>query len=94
VQRLRAGSTAVVAHIRGGKQLTLAWAGDSRAVLIDRVSARTLTSAHSTDCEAERERIECAGGKLFDVGGELRVAGQINVTRSFGDLYFFVRLIA
>ncbi len=65
------GSTAVVAHLRG-RRLSVAWVGDSRAVLGRSLAdgagggcaAVPLTRDHKPACAAEAERIMSKGGRI------------------------------
>ncbi|OQR69835.1 putative protein phosphatase 2C 4-like, partial [Tropilaelaps mercedesae] len=75
------GSTAVVALLKGDV-LTVANAGDSRAVLCREGKAIDLSVDHKPEDAAERTRIERAGGK---VTGDGRVNGGLNLSRAIGD---------
>lgn len=75
------GSTAVVALIRGDV-LTVANAGDSRAVLCRDGKAIDLSVDHKPEDAPERARIERAGGKVTPDG---RVNGGLNLSRAIGD---------
>ena len=44
-----------------------------------------LTSLHRTSEASECERVEAQGGWLLSVKKTLRVQGQLQVTRAFGD---------
>ena len=77
------GCTAVVAHIDGNR-LTVANAGDSRAVLCRHGRAVNLTVDHKVTLESEKERISAAGGVVLDG----RVNGNLNLTRAIGDLAY------
>uniref|UniRef100_A0A5B7BF46 PPM-type phosphatase domain-containing protein n=1 Tax=Davidia involucrata TaxID=16924 RepID=A0A5B7BF46_DAVIN len=74
------GSTACVAIIRNN-QLVVANAGDSRCVLSRKGQACNLSTDHKPDLEAEKERIEKAGG-FVQCG---RVNGSLNLARAIGD---------
>lgn len=82
---IHAGATAVVAVIVG-KTLTVANAGDSRAVLC-RANGATfaLSYDHKPQSDIERNRIQKAGGFVNQVG---RVNGNLNLSRSIGDLKY------
>lgn len=84
---IHAGATAIVAVI-SGKTLTVANAGDSRAVLC-RGGEKTTTIALSVDHkpmqERELTRIRNAGGFVNSFG---RVNGNLNLSRSIGDLKY------
>ena len=82
---VHAGCTAIVAVITG-KTLTVANAGDSRAVLCrgngDTVA---LSYDHKPQQEREMQRISGAGGFVNQFG---RVNGNLNLSRSLGDLKY------
>lgn len=78
-----AGTTAVVAVISGDK-LICANAGDSRCVLGRGGSAVDMSIDHKPDMEEERARIYNAGAVIV----EGRVNGNINLSRSIGDLEY------
>lgn len=84
----RSGSTAVVAAIYHG-DLYLAWAGDSRGILvIPSTLSNWSTKDHDPSNPAEVERVEDAGGFFApDRYGIVRTNGQILPTRGFGDRY-------
>jgi protein phosphatase 2C len=77
------GSTATVALITD-KSIHIAWAGDSRAVLLG--GGRTLahTIDHRADREDEQERVTALGGRVFFNSG-MRVMGVLATTRAIGD---------
>ncbi|KAI8470093.1 MAG: phosphatase 2C-like domain-containing protein [Monoraphidium minutum] len=77
------GSTAVVALLTPNT-VWLAWAGDSRAILVRGGQAVAATSDHKPAREDEKERIEQAGGLLLNNGG-LRLMGMLATTRAIGD---------
>jgi hypothetical protein len=81
---IHAGATAIVAVIVG-KTLTVANAGDSRAVLCRDGDAFPLSFDHKPQSEIERGRIQKAGGFVNQVG---RVNGNLNLSRSIGDLKY------
>jgi len=81
---IHAGATAIVAVIVG-KTLTVANAGDSRAVLCRDGGAFALSYDHKPQSEIERSRIQKAGGFVNQVG---RVNGNLNLSRSIGDLKY------
>ncbi|KAK6922492.1 PPM-type phosphatase-like domain [Dillenia turbinata] len=74
------GTTALTAIILG-RRLTIANAGDSRAVLGKRGIAMELSRDHKPNCSLERQRIEKLGGTVYD--GYLD--GQLSVARALGD---------
>ena len=79
----QAGSTCVVAVIRDNT-LTVANAGDSRAVLCRRGEAIPLSRDHKPQDEDERARIQNAGGFVQ----EGRVNGSLALSRAIGDLEY------
>jgi Protein phosphatase 2C len=90
---IHAGATAIVAVICG-KTLTVANAGDSRAVLCrgggggsDGADHQTLALSfdHKPQQEVEMNRIHRAGGFVNHFG---RVNGNLNLSRSIGDLKY------
>lgn len=81
---IHAGATAVVTVILG-KQLTVANAGDSRAILCRSGVAYALTSDHKPLQDRELTRIRNAGGFVNHFG---RVNGNLNLSRSIGDLKY------
>jgi hypothetical protein len=83
-ERLPSGSTACVAIIKE-KTLYVANLGDSRAVLCCARKAVPLSADHNTSSKAEQDRVIADGGFLASDGEDLRVGGELSVTRSFGD---------
>lgn len=81
---IHAGATAVVAVIVG-RTITVANAGDSRAVLCRAGSAYPLSFDHKPLQERELTRIRNAGGFVNHFG---RVNGNLNLSRSIGDLKY------
>lgn len=81
-----AGCTAVVCLLHGAK-LYVANAGDSRAVLSSGGVAKALSLDHKPTQEKELKRIRDAGGFVNEVG---RVNGNLNLSRSIGDLKYKV----
>jgi len=81
---VHAGATAVVAVIVG-KTITVANAGDSRAVLCRNGIAFPLSFDHKPLHERELTRIRNAGGFVNHFG---RVNGNLNLSRSIGDLKY------
>ncbi|TKW22108.2 hypothetical protein SEVIR_4G204600v4 [Setaria viridis] len=77
------GSTACVALVRN-RQLIVANAGDSRCVISRNGQAYNLSRDHKPELEAERERIQNAGGYI-QMG---RVNGTLNLSRAIGDMEF------
>jgi serine/threonine protein phosphatase PrpC len=82
---VHAGATATVAVITG-RTLTVANAGDSRAVLC-RAGGTTMALSfdHKPQQEREMTRITKAGGFVNHFG---RVNGNLNLSRSIGDLKY------
>merc|ERR1712137_1319031 len=68
--------------MKDGKSLTVAWVGDSRAVLSRRGRAICLTNDHKASRDDEKSRVRKAGGTVDRSG---RVGGTLAVSRSFGD---------
>ncbi|XP_003739466.1 probable protein phosphatase 2C 60 [Galendromus occidentalis] len=75
------GSTAVVALLKGNL-LTVANAGDSRAIICRNGKAIDMSVDHKPEDAAERMRIERAGGKITADG---RVNRGLNLSRAIGD---------
>lgn len=82
-ERLRSGSTGVAVLIQG-QELTVAWLGDSQAILVRKGEAVTLMEAHKPDREDEKQRIEDLGGCITFMGC-WRVNGTYAVSRAIGD---------
>lgn len=82
---IHAGATAIVAVLTG-RVLTVANAGDSRAVL-GRANGATfpLSFDHKPQQDREMTRINGAGGFVNNFG---RVNGNLNLSRSIGDLKY------
>lgn len=82
---IHAGATAIVAVLTG-RVLTVANAGDSRAVLC-RAGGVTfpLSMDHKPQHMVEMNRITKAGGFVNQFG---RVNGNLNLSRSIGDLKY------
>ena len=78
-----AGCTAVVAVLRNNT-LYVANAGDSRCVISREVRALEMSYDHKPDLPGEHERIVRAGGSV----SEGRVMGNLNLSRSIGDLEY------
>lgn len=78
------GCTANVIMIDDHKRLIVANAGDSRCVLARRGEAVALSFDHKPENEEEKERIEKAGSVIL----EGRVDGNLNLSRSLGDLKY------
>lgn len=94
-REFKSGTTAVTAiaekRHEGATNVTLAWLGDSRAVLAS-LSGKVLgaTKDHKLSDPAEQERIRKAGGSLvYGLNNIARVVGAfggLNMSRSIGDL--------
>jgi serine/threonine protein phosphatase PrpC len=82
--RVTAGCTAVVA-LKIGDILLVANAGDSRGVLCRDGRAYALSEDHKPRSEIESTRIQNAGGFVTMEG---RVNGNLNLSRSLGDLKY------
>eukprot|EP00429_Kryptoperidinium_foliaceum_P026150 CAMPEP_0176136112 /NCGR_PEP_ID=MMETSP0120_2-20121206/69067_1 /TAXON_ID=160619 /ORGANISM="Kryptoperidinium foliaceum, Strain CCMP 1326" /LENGTH=557 /DNA_ID=CAMNT_0017471867 /DNA_START=176 /DNA_END=1849 /DNA_ORIENTATION=- len=82
---IHAGATAIVAVLTG-RVLTVANAGDSRAVMC-RAEGKTLALSfdHKPQQDIEINRITKAGGFVNQFG---RVNGNLNLSRSIGDLKY------
>ncbi|PIN23266.1 Serine/threonine protein phosphatase [Handroanthus impetiginosus] len=76
------GTTALTALVLG-RNLLIANAGDSRAVLCRRGVAIQLSQDHRPSCQVEQKRVEDLGGTIED--GYLN--GELAVTRALGDWY-------
>lgn len=81
---IHAGATAVVAVLRDDC-LYVANAGDSRAVLCRDGTAVALSEDHKPSQDRELTRIRNAGGFVNQFG---RVNGNLNLSRSIGDLKY------
>lgn len=85
----KAGSTALLAFVgedksfESGRFLTVAWVGDSRAVLSRGGKSVQLSEDHKASREDETQRIRKAGGTVNRKG---QVDGSLAVSRSFGDI--------
>lgn len=82
-ERLRSGSTGVAMLIQG-QQLTVAWLGDSQAILVRKQQVVTLMEPHKPEREDEKQRIEDLGGCVTFMGC-WRVNGTYAVSRAIGD---------
>ncbi|KAK9835427.1 hypothetical protein WJX84_011751, partial [Apatococcus fuscideae] len=79
------GACALAALICGST-LHIANAGDCRAVLCSQGEAVQLSTDHTADVIAERDRIKASGGLLYQVAGGWRIGrAGIQVSRSLGD---------
>ncbi|KAM9394488.1 protein phosphatase 1F [Pholidichthys leucotaenia] len=82
-ERLRSGSTCVAVMIQG-QELTLAWLGDSQAILVRKKKVVTLMEPHKPERADEKQRIEDLGGCITYMGC-WRVNGTYAVSRAIGD---------
>ncbi|KAM6930949.1 protein phosphatase 1F [Xenentodon cancila] len=82
-ERLRSGSTGVAVLIHG-QELTVAWLGDSQAILVRNGEVVTLMDPHKPEREDEKQRIEDLGGCIVFMGC-WRVNGTYAVSRAIGD---------
>jgi protein phosphatase 1G len=85
--RVSAGCTAVCCLVRGN-EIVCANAGDSRAVLCRGGQAVPLSFDHKPSQERERARVHAAGGFIREAGGHHRINGNLNLSRSLGDLKY------
>ena len=76
------GCTAVVALLHDNKRLYVANAGDSRCVVCREGKAVDMSYDHKPEDEAERERVEKAGGQVTKDG---RINNGLNLSRAIGD---------
>uniref|UniRef100_A0A3P9HA19 Protein phosphatase 1F n=1 Tax=Oryzias latipes TaxID=8090 RepID=A0A3P9HA19_ORYLA len=82
-ERLRSGSTGVVVLIHD-QELTVAWLGDSQALLVREGQEVVLMEPHKPEREDEKQRIENLGGCVTYMGC-WRVNGTYAVSRAIGD---------
>ncbi|CAL8348188.1 unnamed protein product [Lota lota] len=82
-ERLRSGSTGVAVLIQD-QTLTLAWLGDSQALLVSQGNVVHLMEPHKPEREDERRRVEDLGG-CVTFNGCWRVNGTYAVSRAIGD---------
>jgi len=79
------GCTANVVYIsKEAKKIYVANAGDSRCVMGVAGQAEEMSVDHKPDCQVEIDRIEKSGSVIT----EGRVDGNLNLTRSLGDLKY------
>lgn len=78
------GCTANVILMKNTKEIYIANAGDSRSVLARNGKAFPLSFDHKPENPIERARIEKAGSTITDG----RVDGNLNLSRSLGDLKY------
>uniref|UniRef100_A0AAF5D0M2 protein-serine/threonine phosphatase n=1 Tax=Strongyloides stercoralis TaxID=6248 RepID=A0AAF5D0M2_STRER len=81
---LNSGTTACVVVIHN-ENITVANAGDSRAVLCRNGKAIELSFDHKPEDKSEKSRIVKAGGTISADG---RVNGGLNLSRALGDHYY------
>merc|ERR1712076_25587 len=85
--RLKSGTTAVVAVLRNSQELVVASVGDSSAILCRAGVAHPLNTLHVPSDQAEQDRIETRGGFIASNSiGQLLVNARLSMTRSLGDL--------
>ncbi|CAI2369933.1 unnamed protein product [Moneuplotes crassus] len=77
------GSTACVALITP-ETIFVANLGDSRCVISKKSKAYEMSVDHKPELDSEKKRISAAGGFVKDN----RVKGMLNLSRSFGDMYY------
>ncbi|KAL6113792.1 ppm1f [Pungitius sinensis] len=82
-ERLRSGTTGVVVLIQR-QELSVAWLGDSQAMLVRGGQAVTLMDPHKPDRQDEKQRVEDLGGCITFMGC-WRVNGTYAVSRAIGD---------
>ncbi|XP_036454555.1 protein phosphatase 1F [Colossoma macropomum] len=82
-ERMRSGSTGV-AVLLAADWLTVAWLGDSQAMLVRRGEPVILMDPHKPEREDEKQRIEDLGGCIAFMGC-WRVNGTYAVSRAIGD---------
>lgn len=82
-ERLRSGSTGVAVLIQD-QELTVAWLGDSQAILVRDGHVVRLMDPHKPEREDEKQRIEDLGGCITFMGC-WRVNGTYAVSRAIGD---------
>jgi len=79
------GCTSNVVYLdKNIKKIYVANAGDSRCVLGKNGEAMEMSIDHKPDCQVEIDRIEKSGSVITDG----RVDGNLNLTRSLGDLKY------
>jgi len=82
---LNCGSTGVIALVTGD-EVYLAWAGDSRSIVVRNGKVILATEDHKPNLPRERKRIEDAGGAIFHMGvWRLATELGLSTSRSFGD---------
>ncbi|KAG9261983.1 protein phosphatase 1F [Astyanax mexicanus] len=82
-ERMRSGSTGV-AVLLASDWLTVAWLGDSQAMLVRKGEPVILMDPHKPEREDEKQRIEELGGCIAFMGC-WRVNGTYAVSRAIGD---------
>ncbi|XP_062874108.1 protein phosphatase 1F [Trichomycterus rosablanca] len=82
-ERMRSGSTGV-AVLLAADWLTVAWLGDSQAMLVRKGEPVILMDPHKPEREDEKKRIEDLGGCIAFMGC-WRVNGTYAVSRAIGD---------
>ena len=84
---VHAGCTAV-AVLRVGQRLYTANCGDSRAVVCRAGQPVPLSFDHKPNQDVERNRVVAAGGFITEAQGHFRINGNLNLSRSLGDLKY------
>lgn len=83
---LHCGTTATVALLQDGTDLTVASVGDSGALICRLGDPVSLTNAHHPTREEEQQRIKAFNGWI-DWGVNAKVNGRLAMTRSIGDFH-------
>lgn len=82
------GCTSNVVYIdREAKKIYVANSGDSRCVMGKNGKAVEMSIDHKPECQTEIDRIKASGSEITDG----RVDGNLNLTRSLGDLKYKYR---
>lgn len=84
---LHSGTTATVALLRDGTDLTVASVGDSGALICRLGEAVSLANAHHPTREEEQQRINLFNGWIDWGLNSPRVNGRLAMTRSIGDFH-------
>ena len=84
---LHSGTTATVALLRDGTDLTVASVGDSGALICRLGEAISLAHAHHPTREEEQQRISLFNGWIDWGLNSPRVNGRLAMTRSIGDFH-------
>lgn len=84
---LHCGTTATVALLKDGTDLTVASVGDSGALICRLGEAVSLTNAHHPTREEEQQRIDLFNGWIDWGLNSPKVNGRLAMTRSIGDFH-------